>query len=422
MESPNGFAPDQVKNVKILVTAGRAKEDIDGVRHYANGLRPEDHGHRVALALAERGALVTLVCCETALPVPEKVKVLSSLPDGSALRSAENLSECCKDLCAKQDFDLILHLASVAMLKAATQAAQKIKIKTEPGRSIFLDVTANTDLLSVLKPIGKRAIVAGFDNAQNFHLSGLPAAWKKFVDSCARVGRFAMGIPRQPAPASTQDLSSMKIVVTSGPCVERLTASGDILTNFSSGRQGHEIACALADRGAKVVLISGPVTLPDPVQATIETVHVQSTDEMLRECRKALPCSAYVGVAAVADFGVEELLALDVKPGEISKIHLIQNPDILAFMGKHPAQRPQMVIGFAAETENLENYARQKLEQKNADVLFANLVGKSIQNRAQERTHVLKITRKEICDCGETDKYQVGMLIADLIACTVKSQ
>lgn len=399
-----------MKGKKILITAGQAKEEIDGVRYFANDLRPQDHGHRAAAALAEKGAEVTLLTCSTPLNPPSGATVISQ-SGGRSIISAADLYEECEHLCKGEKFDLILHLASVPSLKSAGKSAHKIKAKTMVGNAIKMKVTANIDILSALKAPGRK--IAGYDKAQRFRSNGLSSAWKKFFDSLVHEHRLVIGAAKQPSSSLAQDLSGVKIVVTSGPCVERLTEWGDVITNFSSGRQGHETACALADRGATVALVSGPVALPDPVHASVDTVHVRTAAEMLRTCLKEWPFDAYVGVAAVADFGAEKLLSKQVL---IEDITLIQNPDILLSFGMHKTKRPKVVVGFAAETENLEGYAREKLKKKGADAIFANLVGQDAQGRSPDRNHVLKITEPEVRDCGEMDKYHVGVLIADFIA------
>ncbi len=400
----------------ILVTGGMAKEILDGVRHYANDSRPENHGHCVAAALHALGAKVTFVTPQTSLAAPENVKVISSLENGRAIVSAADVVEACERACAAENFDIFLHLASFASLKPAERAMHKMKVKKDACQPVLLDVVANVDAFLSLEEAKPGIAYAGYDNAQNFRAKGLPAGlWKGFVDRHLHKQRVVAGNPRHPSASPLKDLLGMKIVVSSGPTVEQLTLSGDIVTNFSTGAQGHSVACALADRGADVILVSGPVVLPDPVHPSIRTLHVRSAKEMMQTCVSHFPVDAYVGVAAVADFGLDNLLRPISEEGH-TQIHLSQNPDILMSIGKHPSSRPGIVIGFAAETANLEAYAREKLKKKGAEVLFANYVGRGSGVSSSNRNHVLRVTEDETRDCGEMDKYQVGLLVADFIA------
>lgn len=164
----------------------------------------------------------------------------------------------------------------------------------------------------------------------------------------------------------------MKALVTSGPTQEPIDPVRYI-TNRSSGKQGHAIAVALAKAGIEVTLISGPTALPDPDDMRV--VHVQTAEEMLAACEATLPVDIAVCAAAVADWRVSKPSAQKLKKaasGDVPALHLIENPDILAHIAAHPAHRPSLVIGFAAETEMVEHHAHSKLRRKNCDWIIAN--------------------------------------------------
>jgi phosphopantothenoylcysteine decarboxylase / phosphopantothenate---cysteine ligase len=172
-------------------------------------------------------------------------------------------------------------------------------------------------------------------------------------------------------------LKGQHALVTSGPTFEPIDPVR-FLGNRSSGKQGHAIAAALARAGARVTLVTGPVALPPPFG--VKTVAVETADEMLSACLAALPASIFVGCAAVGDWRLAEarspkkLKKADLGANPVLK--LTANPDIVATLAKH-AQRPKLVIGFAAETENLTEQARRKLLEKNCDWLLANDVAAS---------------------------------------------
>ncbi len=166
-------------------------------------------------------------------------------------------------------------------------------------------------------------------------------------------------------------LSGKRIVVTSGPTHEPIDPVRYI-ANRSSGKQGHAIAAALARLGADVTLVSGPVSVPDPTG--VETIHVETARQMKEAVEAALPADAGIFVAAVADWRVESETQEKIKKtaGEDAPVlKMTENPDILAAIGHH-AQRPKLVIGFAAETEKVLDHARAKLAKKGADLIVAN--------------------------------------------------
>jgi phosphopantothenoylcysteine decarboxylase/phosphopantothenate--cysteine ligase len=164
-------------------------------------------------------------------------------------------------------------------------------------------------------------------------------------------------------------LSGKRVLVTSGPTHEPIDPVR-FIGNRSSGKQGLAIAEALRQQGADVTLVSGPTYLPDP--AGIRTIHIQTAREMLAACEDTLPVDIAICAAAVADWRTDVSAAKIKKGSGTPSLTLTENPDILATLSQPWDKRPKLVIGFAAETENLTANAAQKLERKQCDWLLAN--------------------------------------------------
>ena len=169
-------------------------------------------------------------------------------------------------------------------------------------------------------------------------------------------------------------LAGRHVLITSGPTHEAIDPVRYI-ANRSSGKQGHAIAAAAAAAGARVTLVSGPVTLSDP--AGVETIHVESAREMLNAVEMALPADIAIFAAAVADWRVADAAPEKMKKdgGELPPLSLVENPDILATVAHRKNGRPPLVVGFAAETQNVVDYAKAKLARKGCDLIVANDVG-----------------------------------------------
>ena len=162
------------------------------------------------------------------------------------------------------------------------------------------------------------------------------------------------------------------MLITSGPTVEAVDPVRYI-ANRSSGKQGHAIAAAAAAEGAAVTLVSGPVNIPDPPGVTV--IHVESARDMLAAVEAALPADVAVMAAAVADWRPAKPSRGKIKKdgtGKVEPLQLVENPDILATIGRHHTLRPTLVIGFAAETADLVKNAKAKLKAKGADWILAN--------------------------------------------------
>ena len=174
----------------------------------------------------------------------------------------------------------------------------------------------------------------------------------------------------------TGSLTGKRVLVTSGPTNEPIDPVRYI-ANRSSGKQGHAIAAAAAAAGAEVVLVSGPVNLPDP--PGLPTVKVETAQQMLKAVEQALPADVAVFAAAVADWRAERPSDSKIKkqPGKTPTLALTENPDILSTIAHRNSGRPQLVIGFAAETDNVVANAQAKLAKKGCDWILANDVSPS---------------------------------------------
>jgi len=172
---------------------------------------------------------------------------------------------------------------------------------------------------------------------------------------------------------STGPLTGKRVLVTSGPTIEPIDPVRYI-ANRSSGKQGHAIAAAAAAAGADVVLVSGPVNIPDPPGLSV--VKVETARQMLEAVEKALPADIAIFAAAVADWRAEQPSGSKIKkqPGRTPPLALTENPDILSTIAHRSSGRPRLVIGFAAETDHIIANAKAKLAKKGCDWILANNV------------------------------------------------
>ncbi|MDA8711744.1 bifunctional phosphopantothenoylcysteine decarboxylase/phosphopantothenate--cysteine ligase CoaBC [Candidatus Pelagibacter bacterium] len=162
---------------------------------------------------------------------------------------------------------------------------------------------------------------------------------------------------------------NLKALVTAGPTNEYIDPVR-FITNKSSGKQGYEIAKSLSKRGFDTTLISGPTNLKIPDD--IKLIQVETADEMLFETQKNLPVNVAVFSAAVADFKINKKFNKKIKKQDSLNLNFEKNVDILNYVSKHNSMRPDLVIGFAAETDNIESNAEKKLNNKNCDWIIAN--------------------------------------------------
>ncbi|MBB4657989.1 bifunctional phosphopantothenoylcysteine decarboxylase/phosphopantothenate--cysteine ligase CoaBC [Parvularcula dongshanensis] len=210
-------------------------------------------------------------------------------------------------------------------------------------------------------------------------------------------------------------LSGRHVVVTAGPTHEPLDPVRYV-ANRSSGKQGYAIARACRQLGARVTLVAGPTALPDP--RGIETVHVETARQMLAASEAALPADAFVACAAVADYrpAYETEHKVKKERGGLTAIDLTENPDVLASIARHASRRPALVIGFAAETDDVLGHAEAKRARKGCDWIVANDVSPGTGTMGGDRNAVTLITGEGDEAWEDLPKSEVSRRLAERIA------
>ena len=277
-----------------------------------------------------------------------------------------------------------IELSRSADLVVVVPATADLMAKAAQGLAGDL---ASTTLLATDKPV----LMAPAMNVRMWNhaatqrnLATLKADGVQFVgpdDGAMACGEFGPGRMAEPAEifaaiqaalggAAPGPLTGKRALVTAGPTAEPIDPVR-LLTNRSSGKQGYAIASALAALGAEVTLVSGPTALSAP--SGVRRIEVETAREMLAACEAALPADIAVCVAAVADWRPDTVGTGKIKKGSGAPptISLVENPDILATLSRGP-RRPQLVVGFAAETDNVEAHAQAKLARKGCDWIVAN--------------------------------------------------
>ncbi|WP_064693531.1 bifunctional phosphopantothenoylcysteine decarboxylase/phosphopantothenate--cysteine ligase CoaBC [Rhizobium aegyptiacum] len=336
------------------------------------------------------------------------------------------------DLFSRQDEQDVGHirLARDCDLVLIAPATADLMAKMANG---FADDLASTVLLATDKPVLAAPAMnprmwahqATRRNAATLRADGVhfigPMAGEMAEGGEAGLGRMAEPLEIVAAAEAVfeggrrKPLAGRKAIVTSGPTHEPIDPVRYI-ANRSSGRQGHAIAAALAKLGADVTLVSGPVTIPDPIGVNV--VHVERAEEMRDAVLAALPADVAVMVAAVADWRVASAADQKLKkhPGEsIPTLALTENPDILKTVGHH-TMRPKLVIGFAAETQDVESNAKAKLERKGADMIVANDVSPATGIMGGSRNSVKLVRHDGVEQWPDLAKEEVAERLGALIA------
>jgi phosphopantothenoylcysteine decarboxylase/phosphopantothenate--cysteine ligase len=212
----------------------------------------------------------------------------------------------------------------------------------------------------------------------------------------------------------SKNLVGRKAIVTSGPTIEKIDPIRYI-TNHSSGRQGHAIARALAEQGADTILVSGPTQLPDPSGVTVK--RVDSALEMLSACKEFLPASIVICAAAVADWRIANPNPDKIKKnGALPVLEFVENPDILFEISQLTKHRPDLVVGFAAETQDLIKNAQIKLLKKGCDWIVANDVSEGSETFGGELNTVHIISKTGVEAWPTLTKKLVGQKLSTRIA------
>lgn len=352
----------QNKNLLLIITGGiAAYKSLDLIR------RLKDEGTRVRCVLTDAGAQFI-----TALSVSS----LSGEPVFTNLFS-EKGEQKISHIRLSREADLIL----VAPASANSIAKMAHGIADNLASAILL---ASSDKPVLLAPAMN---VHMWENkATQANIALLRARGVKTIGpeggalACGAIGAGRMSevpdiVAAVKAHFSNGPLTGKKAIVTSGPTYEPIDPVR-FIGNRSSGKQGHAIAAALAALGAEVTLVTGPVALPDP--AGLRTIRVGTAREMLAACETGGLFDIAVCAAAVADWRPAETQTQKMKKDAnkaAPAIALTENPDILATLSKEGRNRPELVVGFAAETGDLEKRAAEKFARKGCDWLLANDVG-----------------------------------------------
>ncbi|MDH6293799.1 Phosphopantothenate-cysteine ligase /Phosphopantothenoylcysteine decarboxylase [Agrobacterium fabrum] len=370
--------------------------------------------------LKERGAKVTPVMTKGAqeFVTPLAVGALSASHVFTEIFSRQDEQDVGHIRLAR-DCDIVLVAPATADLMAkianglADDLASAVLLATD--RKVLVAPAMNPKMWSA-KPTTRNVETLKKDGV--FFIG--PMAGEMAETGEAGLGRMAEPLQIVEAVLSLLDGSSKPLkgktaIVTSGPTHEPIDPVRYI-ANRSSGKQGHAIAAALAALGAEVTLVSGPVTIADP--AGVTTIHVERAEEMRDAVISRLPADIAVMVAAVADWRVTGSSEQKIKkqPGDAPPaLQLTENPDILKTVGHHE-KRPRLVVGFAAETQDVEKNGRAKLERKGADYIIANDVSAETGIMGGDRNSVKIISADGVEAWPDLDKAEVAKRLAALIA------
>lgn len=370
--------------------------------------------------LKERGAKVTPVMTKGAqeFVTPLAVGALSATHVFTELFSRQDEQDVGHIRLAREcDLVLVAPVTADLMAKMANGLADDLAstILLATDRKVLVAPAMNPKMWSA-KPTVRNVETLKKDGV--FFIG--PMAGEMAEKGEAGLGRMAEPLQIVQAVEALLDggpkpLKGRTAIVTSGPTHEPIDPVRYI-ANRSSGKQGHAIAAALAELGAEVTLVSGPVTIADP--AGVATVHVERAEEMRDAVISRLPVDIAVMVAAVADWRVAGSSEQKIKkqPGDAPPaLHLMENPDILKTVGHHE-KRPKLVVGFAAETQDVEKNGRAKLERKGADYIVANDVSAETGIMGGDRNSVKIISNEGIEDWPDMDKAEVAKRLAALIA------
>lgn len=389
--------------VLLIVSGGiAAYKSLELIR------RLRDRGIAVRCVLTKAAEEFVTPLSVAALSEDKVYQDLFSLTDESEMghirlsREADLVvvAPCTANLMAKMAAGMADDLASTVLLATDTP------VLIAPAMNTFM--WAHPATQANLKTLMARGIRTVGPNAGNL--------------ACGEVGAGRMAEPAEILAAilafeSPKPLAGRRALVTSGPTHEPIDPVRYI-ANRSSGKQGHAIASALAALGAEVTLVSGPVALADPPGVT--TIHVESARDMLNACRAALPADVVVCAAAVADWRVEAApqKLKKVEGGGLPALSLAENPDILATVSQL-AERPRLVVGFAAETEKVIEHATAKRARKGCDWICANDVSPATGTFGGDANTIHLVTADGVESWPAQSKQAAAEMLAARIAATL---
>jgi len=323
-----------------------------------------------------------------------------------------------------------IQLSRDADLVVVAPASADILAKMAQG---LADDLASTTLLATDKPV----MVAPAMNVRMWQHEATQSNLAALLERGVRIigpdegdmacGEFGPGRLVEPDEISgvitayfsdSSPLAGKRALVTSGPTHEPIDPVRYI-ANRSSGRQGHAIAAALARQGAETTLVSGPTNLPDP--AGVDVVHIETAQQMLEACQAALPADVAICAAAVADWRVDTEAKEKVKKtkGKLPTLNMAENPDVLATLSAAGNKRPLLVVGFAAETENIVANAQSKRESKGCDWLLANDVSPESGTFGGADNTIHLVSADGVEDWPRMSKEDVAERLAERVAATL---
>ncbi|MBT4890377.1 MAG: bifunctional phosphopantothenoylcysteine decarboxylase/phosphopantothenate--cysteine ligase CoaBC [Rhodospirillales bacterium] len=394
------------KRILLVVTGGiAAYKTPELVRQLTKA------GARVRVILTKGGAQFVTPMTLEALTQDTVYQDLFSLTDENSMGHIE----------LSRDADLVIVAPATADIMAKMAAG-------------MADDLATTALLATDKPV----IIAPAMNVRMWEHPATRDNLKTLISrditiigpdegdmACGEYGMGRMSAPEEIVETAVRffsasgRLSGKRAIVTSGPTHEAIDPVRYI-ANHSSGKQGHAIASALAAQGCEVTLVSGPTNQSNP--AGVHVVPVRTAREMLAACVASLPADIAVCAAAVADWRVSDEASQKMKKDgkSLAPLELCENPDILKTLGNSGTQRPGLLVGFAAETENIIDNARVKLSTKNCDWVLANDVSSDAGTFGGEHNTIHLVQQDDVEDWPRLTKDAVAEKLASRIADTLE--
>ena len=396
------------KSVLIIITGSiAAYKTLDVIR------RLREHGVKVISILTKGGAEFVTPLSLSALSGTPVYSDLFSLKDeaemGHIRLSRENdviaVIPASADIIAKMAIGLTDDLATATLLATDKPViiapAMNSKMWEHPATKRNI-ATLRKDSIAIVAPV-----------------SGDLA--------CGEVGEGRLAEVETIVAAILQKLEGKKplkgfsALVTSGPTYEPIDPVR-FIANRSSGKQGNAIAAALRDAGAEVTLVTGHT--PEPLPENVKAVRVETAEEMLAACKNALPADIAICCAAVSDWRLKSPFTQKLKKranASAPSLDLMLNPDILHTISTLKNKRPKIVVGFAAETENLKKHALEKLESKGCDWIIANDVSNA-QVFGKDETSALFITGQESEEWKRVSKHQLALKLVEKIMQHLKTK
>ncbi len=398
---PGTFTVLVGKRILLIIAGGiAAYKSLELIR------RLRERGAAVRAVLTKGGAEFVTPLAVSALTEDKVYQDLFSLTDESEMGHIE--------------------LSRAADLVVVAPASADLMAKMAAG---LADDLASTALLATDKPVMLAPAMnvrmwlhpATQANLQTLETRGVLRVGPNEGDmACGEYGPGRMAEPPEILAAieahfrDRSPLSGRRALVTSGPTHEALDPVR-YLANRSSGKQGHAIARALARLGAATTLVTGPTREPDPPGVVV--VRIESARDMLAACLAALPAEVAVCAAAVSDWRpAEEVEQKMKKNGKTPTLELVENPDILAALSQAGNRRPRLVVGFAAETENVVAYAQAKRKKKGCDWMLANDVSPATGTFGGDANTIHLISEQGVEDWPTMTKPQVAERLAERIA------